>query len=201
MIISAKLVQELREKTNVGMMDCKKALEEAGGNLAEAEVVLRKKGVATAAKKAGRSAKEGVIASYIHMGGKMGVLVEVNCETDFVAKTDKFRDFVKDIALHIAAAKPICVTRETVPPAIIEKEKEIARAQMQGKPPQIIEKIVEGKIDKYYSTVCLLEQAFIKDPDKTVKDLLTGKIAELGENIVIKRFTIYELGQVDPAAA
>jgi len=201
MIISAKLVQELREKTNVGMMDCKKALEEAGGNLAEAEVVLRKKGVATAAKKASRSAKEGVIASYIHMGGKMGVLVEVNCETDFVAKTDKFRDFVKDIALHIAAAKPICVTRETVPPAIIEKEKEIARAQMQGKPPQIIEKIVEGKIDKYYSTVCLLEQAFIKDPDKTVKDLLTGKIAELGENIVIKRFTIYELGQVDPAAA
>ena len=131
----------------------------------------------------------------------MGVLVEVNCETDFVAKTDKFRDFVKDIALHIAAAKPICVTRETVPPAIIEKEKEIARAQMQGKPPQIIEKIVEGKIDKYYSTVCLLEQAFIKDPDKTVKDLLTGKIAELGENIVIKRFTIYELGQDDPAAA
>ncbi|MFZ4694802.1 MAG: translation elongation factor Ts [Verrucomicrobiia bacterium] len=201
MIISAKLVQELREKTNVGMMDCKKALEEAGGNLAEAEVVLRKKGVATAAKKAGRSAKEGVIASYIHMGGKMGVLVEVNCETDFVAKTDKFRDFVKDIALHIAAAKPICVTRETVPPAIIEKEKEIARAQMQGKPPQIIEKIVEGKIDKYYSTVCLLEQAFIKDPDKTVKDLLTGKIAELGENIVIKRFTIYELGQDDSAAA
>ena len=201
MIISAKLVQELREKTNVGMMDCKKALEEAGGNLAEAEVVLRKKGVATAAKKASRSAKEGVIASYIHMGGKMGVLVEVNCETDFVAKTDKFRDFVKDIALHIAAAKPICVTRETVPPAIIEKEKEIARAQMQGKPPQIIEKIVEGKIDKYYSTVCLLEQAFIKDPDKTVKDLLTGKIAELGENIVIKRFTIYELGQDDPAAA
>lgn len=201
MIISAKLVQELREKTNVGMMDCKKALEEAGGNLAEAEVVLRKKGVATAAKKASRSAKEGVIASYIHMGGKMGVLVEVNCETDFVAKTDKFRDFVKDIALHIAAAKPICVTRETVPPAIIEKEKEIARAQMQGKPSQIIEKIVEGKIDKYYSTVCLLEQAFIKDPDKTVKDLLTGKIAELGENIVIKRFTIYELGQDDPAAA
>lgn len=199
MMISAKLVQELREKTNAGMMDCKKALQEAGGNLAEAEIVLRKKGVATAAKKASRAAREGVIASYIHMGGKMGVLVEVNCETDFVAKTDKFRDFVKDIALHIAAAKPICVTREAVPAAILEKEKEIARAQVQGKPPQIIEKIVEGKIDKYYSTICLLEQAFIKDPDKTVKDLLTARIAELGENIVIKRFTVYELGQSDPA--
>lgn len=195
MIITAKLVQELREKTNAGMMDCKRALEETRGDLAAAEVVLRKRGIATAAKKAGRAAKEGAIASYIHLGGKMGVLVEVNCETDFVAKTEKFKDFVKDVALHIAAAKPVCVTREEVPPALLEKEKEIARAQIKGKPPQILEKIVEGKMDKYFSTVCLMEQAFIKDPDKTVKDLLTATIAELGENIVIKRFTVYELGQ------
>jgi len=194
-MITAKLVQELREKTNAGMMDCKRALEEAKGDLAAAEVVLRKRGIATAAKKAGRAAKEGAIASYIHLGGKMGVLVEVNCETDFVAKTEKFKDFVKDVALHIAAAKPVCVTREEVPPALLEKEKEIARAQIKGKPPQILEKIVEGKMDKYFSTICLMEQAFIKDPDKTVKDLLTATIAELGENIVIKRFTVYELGQ------
>lgn len=194
-MITAKLVQELREKTNAGMMDCKRALEEARGDLAAAEVVLRKRGIATAAKKAGRAAKEGAIASYIHLGGKMGVLVEVNCETDFVAKTEKFKDFVKDVALHIAAAKPVCVTREEVPPALLEKEKEIARAQIKGKPPQILEKIVEGKMDKYFSTICLMEQAFIKDPDKTVKDLLTATVAELGENIVIKRFTVYELGQ------
>ncbi|NUN92468.1 MAG: translation elongation factor Ts [Verrucomicrobiae bacterium] len=194
-MITAKLVQELREKTNAGMMDCKRALEEAKGDLAAAEVVLRKRGIATAAKKAGRAAKEGAIASYIHLGGKMGVLVEVNCETDFVAKTEKFKDFVKDVALHIAAAKPVCVTREEVPPALLEKEKEIARAQIKGKPPQILEKIVEGKMDKYFSTICLMEQAFIKDPDKTVKDLLTATIAELGENIVVKRFTVYELGQ------
>ncbi|MCC7519753.1 MAG: translation elongation factor Ts [Verrucomicrobiae bacterium] len=198
-MITAKLVQQLREKTNAGMMDCKKALEETQGDLAAAEVALRKRGIATAAKKAGRVAKDGAIASYIHLGGKMGVLLEINCETDFVAKTDKFRDFVKDIALHIAAAKPICVTREEVPAALVAKEKDIARAQVKDKPPQIVEKIVEGKLDKYYSTVCLLEQAFIKDPDKTMKDLLTAKIAELGENIVIKRFVIYELGQSDAA--
>ena len=200
MNITAKMVQELRDKTNAGMMDCKRALEEAKGNLAEAEVILRKKGISTAAKKASRAAKEGVIASYIHMGGKLGVLVEINCETDFVAKTDDFREFVKDIALHIAASKPICVSREQVPADILAKERDIARAQVKDKPANIIEKIVDGKVEKYYSTACLLEQAFIKNPDQTIKDYLTAKVAKLGENIVIKRFTIYELGQSDAQA-
>ncbi len=176
-------------------MDCKKALEEAKGDMEAAEVVLRKRGIATAAKKSGRAAKEGVIASYIHMGGKMGVLVEVNCETDFVAKTEQFREFVKDIALHIAAAKPLCISREQVPADVLEKERDIARAQVKDKPANIMEKIVEGKIEKFYSTVCLMEQAFIKNSDMTIKDHLTSKVAELGENIVIKRFTVYELGQ------
>ncbi len=193
--ISAKMVQQLRDKTNAGMMDCKKALEEAKGDMEAAEVVLRKRGIATAAKKSGRVAKEGTIASYIHMGGKMGVLVEVNCETDFVAKTDQFREFVKDIALHIAAAKPLCISREQVPASVLEKERDIARAQVKDKPANIMEKIVEGKIEKFYSTVCLMEQAFIKNSDVTIKDHLTAKVAELGENIVIKRFTVYELGQ------
>jgi elongation factor Ts len=193
--ISAKVVQELRNRTNAGMMDCKKALEEAKGDLAAAEVVLRKRGIATAAKKSSRATKEGLIASYIHMGGKMGVLTEVNCETDFVAKTDDFKELVKDIALHIAAAKPICVSREGVPQEIIARERDIARAQVKDKPAQIIEKIVDGKVEKFYSTACLMEQPFIKNPDMTIKDLLTEKIAKLGENIVIKRFTIYELGQ------
>ncbi len=201
MTITAKMVQELREKTNVGMMDCKKALEEARGNVAEAEVILRKRGIATAAKKSLRAAKEGAIASYIHMGGRMGVLVEINCETDFVAKTDAFRDFVKDIALHIAASKPLCVSREQVPADVIARERDIGRAQVKDKPAQIIEKIVDGKIDKFYSTAALLEQAFIKNSDLTIKEYLTAKIAELGENIVIKRFTIYELGQDDAEAA
>lgn len=195
MTITAKMVSELRDKTNAGMMDCKKALEEAKGDLAAAEVVLRKRGIATAAKKSGRAAKEGSIASYIHMGGKMGVLVEINCETDFVAKTDSFREFVKDVALHIAAAKPVCVSREQVPADLIARERDIARAQVKDKPAQIIEKIVDGKIEKFYSTACLLEQAFIKNTDVTIKDHLTAKVSELGENIVIKRFTVYELGQ------
>jgi elongation factor Ts len=199
-MITAKLVQELREKTNVGMMDCKKALEEAKGDLVQAEVVLRKRGIATAAKKSGRATKEGTIASYIHLGGKMGVLVEVNCETDFVAKTDSFREFVKDVALHIAAAKPVCVTREQIPADLIARERDIARAQVKDKPAAIIEKIVDGKIEKFYSTACLLEQAFIKNADVTIKDHLTTKISELGENIVIKRFTVYELGQCESEA-
>jgi len=200
--ITAKMVQQLRDKTNAGMMDCKKALEEAKGDMEAAEVVLRKRGIATAAKKSSRVAKEGVIASYIHMGGKMGVLVEVNCETDFVAKTDQFREFVKDVALHIAAAKPLCITREQVPADSLAKERDIARAQVKDKPANIVEKIVDGKIEKFYSTVCLMEQAFIKNSDVTIKDHLTSKIAELGENIVIKRFTVYELGQdvEEPAA-
>jgi elongation factor Ts len=189
------MVQELREKTNVGMMDCKKALEEAKGNMAEAEVILRKKGIATAAKKAGRATKEGLIASYVHTGGKVGVLLEVNCETDFVAKTDQFKELVKDIALQIAASKPICIGRDQVPAAVVEKEREIARAQVKNKPANIIEKIVDGKMEKFYSSTVLLEQAFIKNPDVTIKDHLTSRIQELGENIVVKRFTIFELGQ------
>jgi elongation factor Ts len=195
MTITAKMVQELRDKTNAGMMDCKKALEEAKGDLSAAEVVLRKRGIMTAEKKSGRTAKEGSIASYIHMGGKLGVLVEINCETDFVAKTDQFKEFVKDVALHIAAAKPVCVSREQVSPELIAKERDIARAQVKDKPANIIEKIVDGKIEKFYSTACLMEQAFIKNSDITIKDHLTARIAELGENIIVRRFTIYELGK------
>lgn len=177
------------------MMDCKRALTEAGGVLDKAEEILRAKGIASAGKKASRSAKEGAIASYIHLQGKVGVLVEVNCETDFVAKTDIFRDLVKDLTLHIAAANPLCVSREQVPAAEIERERSIYRQQVEGKPANIVEKIVEGKVDKYYGTICLLEQPFIKNPDVTVRDLLNSKIAELGENIVIRRFTRYMVGE------
>ncbi len=193
--ISADLVRQLREITNAGMMDCKKALEATGGNLEAAETWLRKQGTATAQKKASRVAKEGVIASYIHAGGKVGVLIEVNCETDFVARNETFREFVKDITLQIAAAHPTCITREEVDPAIIEKEKEITAAQYKDKPPAAVEKIIAGKIEKFYSTICLLEQPFVKDPNITIKELLTRKIAEIGENIVIKRFTRYQLGE------
>lgn len=193
--ISAALVKELREKTNAGMMDCKKALAETGGDLVAAEEYLRKKGIASAGKKADRAAKEGTIASYIHMQGKVGVLVEINCETDFVAKNEIFRDFVKDITLHIAAAHPLHVSREQVPDALIAKEREIAAAQVQGKPANIVDKIVDGKIDKFYSTICLLEQPFIKNPEVTIQDLVKSKIAELGENIVIRRFTRYSVGE------
>ena len=193
--ISATLVKELREKTNAGMMDCKKALAETGGDLAAAEEFLRKKGIASAGKKADRAAKEGTIASYIHMQGKVGVLVEINCETDFVAKNDNFRDFVKDITLHIAAAHPLYVNRTQVSEALIAKEREIAAAQVQGKPANIVDKIVDGKIDKFYSTICLLEQPFIKNPEVTIEELVKSKIAELGENIIIRRFTRYSVGE------
>jgi elongation factor Ts len=193
--ISANLVKELREKTNAGMMDCKKALSEANGDLAAAEDILRKKGIASASKKASRAAKEGIVASYIHMQGKVGVLVEINCETDFVAKNDIFRDFVKDITLHIAAAHPIYVTRDQVPEALLARERDVAAGQVQGKPANIVEKIVEGKIEKFYGTICLLEQAFIKNPDLTIQDLVKSKIAELGENIIIRRFTRYTVGE------
>jgi elongation factor Ts len=192
--ISPELVRQLRDKTSAGMMDCKKALVEANGNLDEAEKILRKKGAATASKKAGREAKEGVIASYIHFD-KVGVLVEINCETDFVAKNDSFREFVKDVTLQIAASAPICVSRDQVPESVLQTEREVAAAQIKGKPPEIVEKIVTGKVDKYYSTACLLEQAFVKDPNKTIKDLLTTKVAELGENIVIKRFVRFQVGE------
>jgi elongation factor Ts len=193
--IDPKVVKQLREKTNAGMMDCKRALEEAGGDLAKAETILRTKGIASASKKATRATKEGIVASYIHLQGKVGVLVEVNCETDFVAKNENFRVFVKDITLHIAAAHPLYVSREDVPGKLIDAEREIYKAQVKGKPANVTEKIVDGKLDKFYSTVCLLEQGFIKNPDVTIKDLLSSKIAELGENIVIRRFTRYLVGE------
>jgi elongation factor Ts len=193
--INSQLVKQLRDKTNAGMMDCKRALTEANGDLEQAEVVLRKKGLSQAGKKSGRTAKEGIVASYIHLQGKVGVLVEINCETDFVAKNDTFRDFVKDITLHIAAASPSYVTREQVPAALLAKERDIAAGQVKGKPENIVEKIVEGKIEKFYSTVCLLDQAFIKNPDQTISDYVKSKIVELGENIVLRRFTRYTVGE------
>ncbi len=193
--ISPALVKELREKTNAGMMDCKKALVETNGNLAEAESYLRKKGIAKADSKSSRVAKEGVVASYIHLQGKVGVLVEINCETDFVAKNEIFREFVKDITLHIAAAHPLYVSREQVPDQLLLAEREIYAAQVVGKPANIVDKIVEGKIEKFFGTLCLLEQAFIKNPDLTIKDFTNSKIAELGENIVIRRFTRYMVGE------
>ena len=197
--IDPKVVKQLREKTNAGMMDCKRALEEAAGDFNKAETILRTKGIASASQKASRATKEGIVASYIHLQGKVGVLVEVNCETDFVAKNENFRSFVKDITLHIAAAHPLYVTREDVPGKLIEAEREIYKAQVKGKPVNVTEKIVDGKLDKFYSTVCLLEQGFIKNPDVTIKDLLSTKIAELGENIIIRRFTRYLVGE--PLAA
>ncbi|MCX6974811.1 MAG: translation elongation factor Ts [Verrucomicrobia bacterium] len=193
--ISPSLVKELREKTNAGMMDCKNALSEAKGDIAAAEDILRKKGIASAGKKASREAKEGIVASYIHLQGKVGVLVEINCETDFVAKNEIFRDFVKDVTLHIAAAHPLYVSREQVPEAILARERDVAAGQVVGKPANIIEKIVDGKIDKFYSTICLLEQAFIKNPELSIHDLVKSKISELGENIIIRRFTRYSVGE------
>ena len=195
MEISPQTVKQLREKTNAGMMDCKRALTEAGGDVEKAETILRTKGIASADKKSSRATKEGVVASYIHLQGKVGVLVEINCETDFVAKNDIFRDFVKDITLHIAAAHPLYVQREEVPSAKVESERAIFQEQVKGKPEGVISKIVEGKLEKFYSTVCLLEQGFIKNPDQTVKELLATKIAELGENMVIRRFTRYSVGE------
>src|SRR5438045_4608692 len=195
MQIDPKTVKELRDRTNAGMMDCKRALTEANGDLGKAEVILRTKGIASASKKASRVTKEGIVASYIHLQGKVGVLVEVNCETDFVARNENFRAFVKDITLHIAAAHPLYVSRADVPGNLIEAEREIYKAQVKGKPENVAEKIVDGKLDKFYTTVCLLEQAFIKNPDQTIKELLNAKVAELGENIVIRRFTRYLVGE------
>jgi elongation factor Ts len=176
-------------------MDCKRALVESSGDLEKAETILRTKGIASAAKKATRATKEGIVASYIHLQGKVGVLVEVNCETDFVARNENFREFVKDITLHIAAAQPLYVSRADVSGNLVESEREIYKAQVQGKPAHVADKIVEGKLEKYYSNVCLLEQAFIKNPDVTIGDLLGSKIAELGENIVIRRFVRYQVGE------
>ncbi len=196
--VDPKLVKQLREKTNAGMMDCKRALAEAHGDLEKAETILRTKGIASASKKATRATKEGIVASYIHLQGKVGVLVEVNCETDFVAKNENFRAFVKDITLHIAAAHPLYVSRTDVPGNLIEAEREIYKAQVKGKPEGVMNKIVDGKLDKFFSTVCLLEQGFIKNPDQTINDLVKSKIAELGENIVIRRFTRYLVGEPLP---
>lgn len=179
------------------MLDCKKALEEANGDLTRAAEILREKGLSAAANKAGRAATEGTVESYIHGGGRIGVLVEINCETDFVGKTDQFREFARDIAMQIAAASPKYVRREEVPQEDLEKEKEILKAQAlnEGKPEKIVEKMVEGRIGKYYEEYCLMEQAFVKDPDKTISQLLNEKISTIGENISIRRFVRYELGE------
>ena len=195
--ITAAMVKELREKTGAGMMDCKRALNEKDGNIEDAIAYLREKGLSAAAKKAGRVAAEGLVEAYIHMGGRIGVLVEVNCETDFVAKTDDFRGFVRDIAMHIAAAKPEFVSRDQVPASILEKEREIykAAALNDGKPAHIIDKIVDGRVDKYLAEICLLDQQFVKDPDTTVRELLNAKIAKIGENITVRRFVRYERGE------
>jgi len=196
MDISASLVKELRQRTNAGIMECKTALEESNGDIEAAIHILRKKGLAIAEKKAHREVPEGIVASYIHLGGKIGVLVEVNCETDFVARSEVFREFVKDITMQIAAMNPRYISREVVPPEVIEKEKEKYRSELAGKPPHIIEKIVEGKTNKFFfSEKCLLDQPFIKDPEMTISDCLKQKIAELRENIVIRRFVRYSMGE------
>jgi len=188
-------IKKLRFKTSAGMMECKGALKESGGDIDKAIEILRKKGIAKAAKKASRIAGQGVVESYIHMGNRIGVLLEVNCETDFVAKNNDFRKTVKDIAMQVAAANPIYVTKEDVSDEAVEKEKEILSCQVTGKPEDVTEKIVEGKLKKYFSEVCLMEQPFIKDPNVTIKDMLTQLIATIGENIVIKRFVRYEVGE------
>ncbi|MDD2318490.1 MAG: translation elongation factor Ts [Geobacteraceae bacterium] len=197
MSITAAQVSELRKATGAGLMDCKKALAETGGDHEKAIDFLRKKGLAAASKKAGRIASEGTVGSYIHAGGKIGVLVEVNCETDFVAKNDAFQGFVKDIAMHIAAAAPQFVSREEVSPELLEREKEIYRAKAKetGKPDNIIEKIVEGQVSKFYGEICLLEQVFVKDTDKTIQTYLNETIASIGENMSIRRFARFVLGE------
>ena len=196
-MISAKSVKELRDATGAGMMDCKKALSETNGDVSKALEHLRKAGIAKAEKKSGRSTKEGLIDFYIHHGGKLGVLVEINCETDFVARTEQFKSFTKDIAMHIAASNPLSIKREDIPSDIIEKEKEIFAelTRKEGKPENIVDKIVKGRLDKFFSENSLLEQSYVKDPEKTVQDILTDIIAKLGENISIQRFKRFQLGE------
>lgn len=195
--MDAKLVKELRAKSGAGMMDCKKALVETNGNIEDAMIFLREKGLAATNKKAGRVAAEGIVEAYIHMGGKIGVLVEINCETDFVAKNEGFKNFVKDVAMHIAAANPLYVTKEEVPMEEIEKEKEILRAQAlnEGKPEKIIDKMVEGRVSKYLKEICLLEQPFVKNPDLTIEDLVKEQIMTIGENVKIRRFARFQMGE------
>jgi len=195
-VISAEMIKNLREKTGTGMMECKKALTECNGDFEKAIDLLRQKGLASAVKRAGRTASEGLIHSYVHMG-KIGAMVEVNCETDFVARTDDFKELIKDIAMHIAAATPLYLTRDDVQQDTIEREKEIYRAQVADKPPHVVEKIIEGKLEKFYTDTCLLDQLFIKDPEqkKRIKDIVSEKVARLGENIVIRRFVRFQLGE------
>jgi len=192
--ITAKMVSDLREQTGAGLMDCKKALTESNGNAEEAITILRKKGAATAAKKSDRATNSGLVESYIHLGGKVGVLIEVACETDFVARTDEFKTFVKDLCLQVAAASPLYVSRTEVPEAALQAERDIATAQAAGKPAAAIQKIVEGKLDKYYAGICLLDQPFVKIQEKTVKEILTEKVSKIGENIQIRRFVRFQLG-------
>ena len=197
MNISASMIKELRERTSAGLNDCKKALTETNGDMEKAADYLREKGLAAAAKKAGRIASEGIVEAYIHGGGRIGVLVEVNCETDFVARNDVFHSFVKDVAMHIAATNPLYVSKEDVPAEDIEKEKAVLKAQAlnEGKPEKIVDKMVEGRISKFYENNCLLEQPFVKDPEKTVGDILNGLIATIGEKITVRRFVRYEKGE------
>lgn len=194
--ISAQMVKELREKTGVGMMDCKKALAESDGDMEKAVEFLRKKGLATAQKRAGRATSEGIVQAYIHMGGKIGVLVEVNCESDFVAKNEDFQAFAKNIAMHIAATNPVGIAPEDVPAAVVEKEMEIYRGQARemGKPEKMLEKIAEGKMAKFFKDNCLLNQPYVRDPDLTIADLLNETIAKIGENISIRRFARFQIG-------
>jgi len=197
--ISTSLIKELREKTGVGIMDCKAALKECDGDISRAIDFLRKKGIATAKKRGGRATSQGQVQSYIHAGGKIGVLVEVNCETDFTGKTEDFTSFVRDIAIQIAATNPVAVDRERIPADLLEKEKDIyaTQARESGKPEKIIDKIVEGKLGKFFSETCLLEQPFVKNPDITVQDLLNEMMAKTGENILIRRFARFQLGELD----
>jgi len=195
--ITTEMVKELRQATGAGVLDCKKALEAAGGDMKKAVAVLREKGLAAAAKKAGRATKEGLIEAYIHAGGRIGALIELNCETDFVARTEEFRQLAHDLAMQVVAAKPLYLSPEDVPAEVLEAEKAIYRAQAEkeGKPAHVIDRIVEGKLEKFYQEVCLLKQPFIKDDDLTVQDLLTQMVAKVGENIVVRRFARFELGE------
>jgi elongation factor Ts len=196
MNITSQMVKDLRDKTNAGMMDCKKALTDTGGDMEKAVDLLRQKGLAIAAKRAGRATSQGVIETYIHSGGKLGVMVELNCETDFVAKTDTFRGFARDLAMHIAATNPVAIKREDVPENVISREKEIyiQQALDSGKPKNIIEKMITGKIEKFLAEICLLEQKFVKDPERSIQDMLTDLVGKIGENITIKRFVRFQVG-------
>ena len=196
MKITSQMVKDLRDKTSAGMMDCKKALGETDGDMEKAVDLLRKKGLAVAAKRAGRATSEGVIETYIHAGGKLGVMVELGCETDFVAKTDKFLEFARDVAMHIAAANPVAITKDEAPEHVLARERDIyvQQAKESGKPDNIIDKIVSGKMDKFLSEICLLEQKFVKDPDQTIQDMITDLVGKMGENISIKRFSRFQVG-------